>query len=57
VVWLALVAAVLPLPLPRLLGALSSITDRLDALDDGHGPRQVRDYKQSFVPESWAGSG
>jgi hypothetical protein len=48
---------VLPLPLPRLLAALPTITDRLDALDDGYGPRQVRDYKTSFVPESWAGSG
>ena len=45
----ALVAAVLPLSLPQLLAALPRVTARLDALDDGYGPRQIQDDKDRFV--------
>jgi hypothetical protein len=56
-VWLALLAAVLPMSLARLLDALPPITERLDAFDHGYGPRQLQDFKGAFVPETWTGSG
>jgi len=56
-VWLALLAAVLPMSLARLLHALPPITERLDAFDHGYGPRQLQDFKAAFVPETWVASG
>jgi hypothetical protein len=59
IIWPVLVAALLPLDLPRALARLPAILARLDALDadgdyrherDRSKPHQVDDFRSRFAP-------
>jgi hypothetical protein len=63
IVWLSMIAALLPLELPDVISRLPSIVGRLAALDarnkpnpdhDRSRPRQVDDFRSRFIARAKA---